>query len=118
MIARTFLISIGFISLVLGIIGIFLPIMPTVPFLLLSAYCFSKSSKTIHNWLINHRLLGRFVKVDEGIPVRVKILAISFVWLSISSSAIFIVKDNHLRILLFTIALFITIVILYQKTRK
>ncbi len=48
----------GLISLVLGIIGIVLPILPTTPFLLLSAFCFDRSSPALHNWLMNHRWFG------------------------------------------------------------
>ena len=48
----------GSLALVLGVLGIFLPLLPTVPFLLLAAFCFSKSSETVHNWLINHKTLG------------------------------------------------------------
>ncbi len=48
----------GAVSLLLGIIGIPVPILPTVPFLLLSAFCFSKASERLHKWLVNHQSLG------------------------------------------------------------
>ncbi|MDF1854958.1 YbaN family protein [Pseudooceanicola sp.] len=48
----------GLICLSLGAIGIVLPLLPTVPFLLLAAFCFAKGSETLHNWLINHKKLG------------------------------------------------------------
>ncbi len=57
-ILRIFWFLVGISSLVSGIIGAFLPILPTVPFLLLAAVGFSKSSTRIHNWLINHSILG------------------------------------------------------------
>lgn len=55
------MIALGCLSVVLGIVGIFLPLLPTTPFLLLSAYCFSKSSPKLHNWLIQNKVLGPIV---------------------------------------------------------
>lgn len=48
----------GSITLVLGVIGIFLPLLPTVPFLLVTAFCFARSSQALHDWLLNHRDFG------------------------------------------------------------
>lgn len=59
---KTFWVTAGFISLVLGIIGIPLPLLPTTPFLLLAAFCFSQSSETLHNWLVEHPKLGTPIK--------------------------------------------------------
>ena len=59
---RLVVITSGWISLVLGIIGIFLPLLPTTPFVLLSAYCFSKSSSRLHHWLVNQPRLGPMIQ--------------------------------------------------------
>lgn len=61
MIKRTFWLVFGLLSLLLGIVGVFLPLLPTTPFVLLSAYCFSKSSKRLHLWLLNHKLFGSLI---------------------------------------------------------
>lgn len=50
--------SFGILALILGVIGIVTPLLPTVPFLLLAAFCFSKSSERLHHWLITHPVLG------------------------------------------------------------
>ena len=55
---KTLILIAGHLSLLLGIIGAFLPILPTVPFLLLAAFCYSKSSVKLHYWIINHKYLG------------------------------------------------------------
>ncbi len=75
---QAFWFSIAVLALVLGIIGAFLPILPTVPFLLLAALGFSKSSTRLHNWLINHKALGppiREWQANGAISKRVKIYA-------------------------------------------
>jgi uncharacterized protein len=55
---RIALIVIGLLSLAIGAIGIFLPLLPTVPFLLLSAICFANASERLHGWLLSHRVFG------------------------------------------------------------
>lgn len=56
--ARAFFLSAGLFSLALGLIGAALPLLPTVPFLLLAAYCFARSSERLHRWLVEHPRLG------------------------------------------------------------
>ena len=68
----------GFICVALGVIGIPLPLLPTTPFLLLAAFCFARSSRHWHDWLLNHKHLGPPIKDwrDNGvIPMRAKVLA-------------------------------------------
>lgn len=55
---RAFWFSGAIIALTLGVVGIILPLLPTVPFLLLAAFCFARSSETLHNWLLNHPRFG------------------------------------------------------------
>ena len=79
----------------LGFIGAFLPLLPTTPFLLLALACFARSSPAIHNWLINHRILGRYIadwERDRSIPLAAKITSVvmmsaSFAWLVLGTSA-------------------------------
>ena len=59
---RLIVLASGWLSLILGIIGIFLPLLPTTPFVLLSAYCFSKSSPRLHQWLLNQPRLGPMIQ--------------------------------------------------------
>lgn len=111
----------GLLSLIFAIIGIFLPILPTTPFLLLSSFLFLKSSKKLHNWLIEHKIFGQYIKdfqQEKAIPVKIKILSVSMLWLSIISSVIFFTDKIWLKILLITIAVGVTIHILNYKTKK
>lgn len=87
---RTLLVIGGCISLALGVIGAFLPLLPTVPFILLAGFCFARSSEKLHLWLTTHPWFGRIIRDFEagnGIPRRVKVRAISLLWLSLGFSA-------------------------------
>jgi len=112
----------GLISLGLGIIGAFLPLLPTVPFVLLSAYLFAKSSDRLHNWLLNHRVFGHIIRdfrEEKGISIQGKVTAISMMWISNIISICFIVNDKRwLQILLTLISIGVTIQILRYKTKK
>ena len=55
---RIFLTIAGILSLAAGVVGIFLPLLPTTPFILLAAFCFARSSERLHQWLLNHPKLG------------------------------------------------------------
>ena len=93
---RLFLIIVGAISLILGIIGIFLPMLPTTPFLLLSAAAWVKASPALYDWLINHRVFGEYIRnyrEYHAIPLRMKVFSVSLVWLTIGY-CIFAVVDE------------------------
>ena len=79
---KALLVVVGCLSLALGTIGVVLPILPTVPFLMLSAFCFAKSSEKLHSWFISTKLykknLESFVK-GEGMTVKTKVKIMSTV---------------------------------------
>jgi uncharacterized membrane protein YbaN (DUF454 family) len=116
------LVFIGIVSLGLGILGIFLPLLPTTPFLLLSAALFTRSSERLYNWLLYHKILGEYIRgfiQEKAIPLRIKIFSVSVMW-TVMLCAIFITASGvfWLQILLFTIAVGVTIHILSYKTKK
>ena len=76
----------AFLSLGLGVVGMFLPVLPTTPFLLLSAYLFSKSSGRYYEWLLSHKWFGTYIRQfseARSIPLRIKIVSISMLWTTI-----------------------------------
>ena len=80
---RILYLLLGWFSLITGIIGIFLPLLPTTPLVLLAAWCFSRSSDRFHSWLINHKFFGPIVRdwqSSDGIPRRARNRAILFMW--------------------------------------
>jgi len=101
----------GILSLILGIIGIVFPILPTTPFLLLSAACFLKSSERFYNWLIHNKILGSYIKnyiEGKGMPIKVKLFTISILWLTIFVS-FFLINIIWVRFILIFVAIAVTI---------
>ncbi|MFO7842457.1 MAG: YbaN family protein [Bacteroidales bacterium] len=111
----------GSISLGLGVLGIFLPLLPTTPFLLLSAALFLRSSKRLYHWLMNHKYLGKHLQnyiQHKTIPRKTKIYAISLLWTTILLTALFAVPHSWVKILLIIIAAAVTIHILSFKSNR
>ena len=105
----------------LGILGIFLPLLPTTPFLLIAAACYIRSSEKFYNWLINNKWLGNYIKnyiEGKGVPLKVKVLSISLLWITIGYSVVFIVHIFLIRVILILIAIGVTIHILSIRILK
>lgn len=79
----------GIVSVVIGTVGIFVPLLPTTPFLLLAAACFVRSSDRLHDWLMDHRVYGRIVRgyrEHRALPAGSKATILAFTWAAILSS--------------------------------
>ena len=111
----------GTISLILGIIGIVLPILPTTPFLLIAAACYARSSQRFYNWLLNNRILGFYIRnylEGKGMPIKVKIFTISLLWITILISAFLFIQILWVRIVLILIAIAVTIHIILIRPKN
>ena len=118
---RNLLITGGTLSTGLGITGIFIPVLPTTPFLLLAAYCYLRSSNRLYQWLLNNRFFGGYVKSyieGRGMPLKLKIITICLLWISIGLSVAFGVENIAVRSLLIFIAVAVTLHIILIKTRR
>lgn len=116
---KIILLVFGLIAFGLGVIGIFVPLLPTTPFLLLSAALFLRSSTRLYNWLLNHRYFGNYIKnylFYKTIPLKSKIVSISLLWVFILFSIFFIVNHLLIKIVLLCIAIGVTWHILSFKT--
>ncbi len=102
----------GHLSLLFGITGIFVPVLPTTPFLLISAACYMKGSGRMYNWLVNHKVLGTFIKQYfeyRAVSQRTKLISIAFLWTGISISIIFFIESALVRIIVSAVAVGVTI---------
>jgi uncharacterized membrane protein YbaN (DUF454 family) len=112
------LLFVGWLSVVLGVIGIFLPIMPTTPFLLLAAACFVRTSPKFYNWLVGHPRLGKYLVYyleGKGIPLKAKIYTIALMAISMSVTS-YIVPLLAVKILLPLVGVLVALYIVRQPT--
>lgn len=119
---RVFYLSLGSLALSLGIIGLFLPLLPTTPFLLLAALCFSKSDERLHRWLLHHPLLGPPI-VDwqryRVISVRAKIFAAVTMLMGLTSVWIFFPPELAMaKSATLALMIGVLIFILVQKSKR
>jgi len=117
-VARYALLLVGWVSVALGVIGIFLPVLPTTPFLLLAAACFVRSSRRFYHWLVFHPRLGPWFRdylEGNGIPLKAKAYSIVTMWISIGVSC-WLVPMFWARIGMLTSATLVTLYILRLPT--
>lgn len=115
---RGLMIAAGSLFVGLGILGIFLPLLPTTPFLLLAAALYSKSSGRFYHGLLNNRWFGRYIRdyrEGKGVPLKVRLFSIALLWTTIIISVIFI-DILWTRILLIVVAVGVTLHILMIRS--
>ncbi len=111
----------GCIFVGIGVLGIFLPLLPTAIFLIMASACFMKSSPKAAAWLKNNRWIGGYVRnhIDKtGLTITSKVTHIVILWVSIGLSAYFVAENNVIRILLLVIAIAVSIHLIMIKTAK
>jgi uncharacterized membrane protein YbaN (DUF454 family) len=117
---RVLLQGVGWLSVALGVIGVFLPVLPTTPFLLLAAACFARSSPRFYHWLVDHPRLGPWIRgylEGDGIPLKAKVYAIGLMWVSIGFSC-WLMPWAWARVGMVVCAVGVTVYIVRQKTLK
>ena len=100
---RGLLIAAGWLCVALGVIGIFVPLLPTTPFMLLAAACFARSSRRFHDWLLANRTFGPLIyewRRFRSIPFRTKITAIALLAFTLGASIVFFVRPPWLKVAL------------------
>lgn len=110
---------VGTLALVLGVIGAFLPVLPTTPLILLAAWCYIRSSDKFYEMLISDERFGKTIKdyhEGRGITKNTKIRAVVMMWLTISLSSYFFITSIELIAFLYMIAITVTVYIYRQPT--
>jgi uncharacterized membrane protein YbaN (DUF454 family) len=118
---RRLLLIAGTLALVIGILGVFIPILPTTPFLLLAAACYVRSSQRFYHWLLNNRLLGVYIKnyiEGKGMSRRAKFFTIILLWITIGLSMWFATQNVVIRVILVLVAAGVTTHIIRIRTFK
>ena len=111
----------GILSLGLGILGAFVPVLPTTPLLLLASVLFLKSNRRLYDWLMNHPKLGPYISnfiTHKAIPLRVKVVSVTMVWLTLLYCALFVTEHWALRLMFIAIAVGVTIHVLSYRTLR
>lgn len=111
---RMLFFSIGTVFLIIGLVGVFLPVLPTTPFILVTAACYARSSPRFYHWLMNHKVFGPYLRAwrdEKRIPLRAKILAFTMITVSITICIVFIIPVPAVKILLAVIAISVMIYI-------
>lgn len=119
---RSLYICLGFFFVGLAVLGAFLPVLPTTPFLLLACYFFSQSSEKFYKWLTENRFFGQYIsdyRQGLGVTVRNKIFTITLLWAVILFSA-YKMREQHIAIIifLFVVAVAVTVHLLMMKTKR
>jgi putative membrane protein len=113
-------IAFGFLAVALAIIGVFIPGLPTVPFLLVALFCFERSSKKYHDMIMNNKYFGPVLQdyySGKGLTLSIKIKAILFLTCGIAFS-IYKIQNLHARIALAVVWLGVAIHIILLKTKE
>jgi len=120
-VTRVLLMVAGTVSLAFAVIGLVFPLIPTTPFLLLTAACYCRSSERLYNWLMNNKWFGEYIRnyrEGKGIPLKTKIFALTFLRVTIGISALLLVPIFIVQIILLVIAIAVSIHILRLPTYR
>ena len=120
-IKRSLFVAFGTLFLVIGAIGIVIPILPTTPFLLLASACYVRGSDKLHHWMLHNRFFGEYLRkylTKREMTVKNKAISIFFLWVTISFSILFLLKALLIQGFLFLIGVAVSLHLLRLPTAR
>lgn len=111
----------GSIFLVFGIVGAVIPLIPTTPFILVAAACYARGSPRMYRWMTTNRYFGKYLKdyrEGRGVPLKVKVVSVAFLWAVIGISAAVVTDDIIVRVVLVTVAVLVSVHVLSIRSRS
>jgi uncharacterized membrane protein YbaN (DUF454 family) len=117
---KAILVAAGSLCLVLAVLGVFLPLLPTTPFLLLASACYVRSSERLHGWLMGNRMLGPYIRnfrERRGVPLRARVTTVMLLWLPLLYS-VYRLDILWLELLLLLMGVIWSVLILRMKSPK
>ena len=117
---RNLWVAAGTICVCLGVLGVFLPVLPATPFFLLAAFCYGRGSEWFYNWLVYRSWVGSYIRNYRSgrvMPVKQKVLTIIFYWLTIGSTLVLVAFDWRLKAVMLVGAIAITVHLARMKPR-
>ena len=97
---RIFFITLGIVCVILAGLGVLLPGLPATPFLLLASYAFARSSKRMHDWLINNKVFGPILSdfLDrKGIRLHIKVISLAMMWGMMFLSVFYLIENDIVK---------------------
>ncbi|HOW04059.1 YbaN family protein [Methanospirillum hungatei] len=104
--------ALGTVFVITAVIGIFLPLLPTTPFLLLAVLCYARGSERFYTWIMHHRVFGQYISQytsGKGMSLKSRIGTILLLWVVIGCTILFWIRTDIIRIILLIIALSVSI---------
>ena len=117
---RGLLVAAGSFFLALGFLGVFLPILPTTPFLLLTAACYARGSKKFYTWLLTNRLFGGYIREwreHRSLPLRSKVVILILLWGTILMTSLFALSSPIGKVAIFLVPIGVSLLIFRIPTR-
>ncbi|MFQ5536323.1 MAG: YbaN family protein [Gemmatimonadota bacterium] len=118
---RVTLLALGWLSVSLGVIGMFLPLLPTTCFLLAAGWCFSRTSRKLERWLYENRLFGRYLtlyRAHRMIPRGVRVASLTVLWTSLGATVLVMRPPGWLMVLLLVVGLSVSAHLLFLETTE
>ena len=120
-ILRVVLVACGWLAVTLGLVGMFVPLLPTTPLLLLAAMCFSRSSARFHRWLLTNRWFGAYIDnyyQGRGMSMEEKVVTIAVLWATLAVTGLFALTALWGRLILLAVAVGVTTHLVRIRTRR